>query len=216
MASPWHPTANPGAHCRVASVATLIVARRKEQAGRFETYGTWALAMVASLMLPLVSFGLSTSMWIPVAMILWPTTGFAITHLASGAMPLWLIRAFLASSAGQSLALLALPLTVATRRVSVDASMGGDDQVQQVLLETSAGFPWPGVHTDSLDIAREFVPVHCGLLPLVVNATCLAVLAFVGMLWVPKRDLPGIVTVTTVLAIGAYWIGGSQLREIFS
>lgn len=200
----------------MASVATLIVARRKEQSGRFETYGTWALAMVASLMLPLISFGLSTSMWIPVAMILWPTTGFAITHLPSGAMPLWLIRVYLASTIGQGLALLSLPLTVATRRVPVDSSLGDEGHVQNVLLETSAGFPWPGVHTDSLDIAREFVPVHGGLLPLVVNATCLAVLAFVGLMWVPKRDLPGIVTVTTVLAIGAYWIGGSQLREIFA
>lgn len=200
----------------MASIATLIVARRKDHAGRFETYGTWALAMVASLMLPLVSFGLSTSMWIPVAMILWPTTGFAITHLASSAMPLWLVRAFLASTTGQALALLSLPLTLGTHRVPVDLSHVDDASVTQVLVETCAGFPWPGVHTDSLDIAREFVPVHGGLLPLVVNATCLAVLAFVGMLWVPKRDLPGIVTVTTVLAIGAFWIGGSQLREIFA
>jgi hypothetical protein len=194
----------------------LIVARRQEQAGRFETYGTWALAMAASLMLPLVSFGLSTSMWIPVAMILWPTTGFAISHLASGSMPLWLIRTFLASSAGQSLALLSLPVTMATQRVPVEGAIGDEGHVQHMLIETSAGFPWPGVHSDSLDIAREFVPVHGGLLPLVVNATCLAVLAFIGMLWVPKRDLPGIVTVTTVLAIGAFWIGGSQLREIFA
>lgn len=200
----------------MASVATLIVARRREHAGGFETYGTWALAMVASLMLPLVSFGLSTSMWIPMAMILWPTTGFAITHLASGAMPTWLVRVYLASAAGQALALLSLPLTVSTQRVPVDGSLVDDGSMTQVLVETSAGFPWPGVHVDSLDIAREFVPVYGGLLPLVTNSLCLAALAFVGMLWVPKRDLPGIVTVATVLAIGAYWIGGSQLREIFS
>ncbi|MEY4674129.1 MAG: hypothetical protein RL148_1913 [Planctomycetota bacterium] len=194
----------------------MIVARKREQGGGFETYGTWALAMLASLMLPLVSFGFSTSMWIPMAMVLWPTVGFAITHLASAAMPLWLVRTYLASAVGQGLALLSLPLTVSTSRVPVDDYSGADDAVQQFLVETSAGFPWPGVHTDSLDIAREFVPVHGGLLPLVVNALCFAVLAFVGMLWVPKRDLPGIVTVATVLVIGAFWIGGSQLRDLFA